>query len=53
MGTFLLALSTTALAVPTTIHHQGRMMDSAGTPISGAESVVFRLYDAQPGGNPV
>jgi hypothetical protein len=41
---------TLALAVPTQIAQQGRLLDSGGAPIEGAHSVEFTLYDAASGG---
>ncbi len=43
MLTLLIAL---ALAAPTDVHHQGRLLNAAGTPIDGSQSVTFTLFDA-------
>ena len=41
-----LLLSSAALAVPTELAHQGRLMDSVGVPYSGTHYLTFRLYDS-------
>jgi hypothetical protein len=48
-GALLLAGGVHA-AVPRTIHYQGRLTQSDGTPITGAFTVTLRLYDAPTGG---
>ena len=40
-----------ALAVPTVLQHQGRLHDSAGTPLDGTKSVTLTLFDASAGGD--
>ena len=42
----LLAFSSAALAVPTQIGHQGRVLDAEGIPAEGPHTLEFRLYDA-------
>jgi hypothetical protein len=41
----LLAFAGLALAVPQQIDYQGKLTDSAGAPISGATSMVFRIWN--------
>lgn len=41
-----LHLPSLALAVPTVLQHQGRLHDSAGTPLDGTKSVTLTLFDA-------
>ena len=41
----LLASAGLALAVPQQIDYQGKLTDSAGTPINGATSMVFRIWN--------
>jgi hypothetical protein len=42
-----LALSSPAFSsVPSRINYQGKLLDSIGTPLSGAHEVGFRIYDA-------
>ena len=48
-----LLLSTTALAVPMELTHQGRLLDSAGTPLDGPHDVTISLSDARTGGTTV
>ena len=51
---FLLALiPALAAAAPSTLSHQGRLLDSTGAPLDGNDSVTFTLYDAASGGNTV
>ncbi len=40
-----------AAQVPPKIHTQGYLTTSAGTPVDGPVVIVFRLYDAETGGN--
>ena len=40
-----------ALAVPTQLNHQGRLLDSAGLPIQGELPITFTLEDAEESGN--
>ncbi len=46
----LLLTSTSALAVPQTMAHQGRMFDSSGDSLDGAHDVTFSLFDGATGG---
>ena len=48
-----LALAAPALAVPYEMAHQGRLFDSSGTPLTGANSISFSLFDAPNGGSPL
>ncbi|MBN93637.1 MAG: hypothetical protein CL928_06105 [Deltaproteobacteria bacterium] len=43
--------SATALATPTRLSQQGRVLDGAGGPLSGSHTLVFTLYDEETGGN--
>lgn len=45
--------ASSALAVPTIVPHQGRLIDSAGTTLSGAHDIRFTLHDAPSGGTEV
>ena len=45
-----LLVSASALAVPSTALHQGRLFDSAGTPLDSTVDVSFALFDVQTGG---
>ncbi len=45
-----LLLSPPALAVPTTVHHQGRVFDALGDPMQGSDTVTLSLYDTPSGG---
>ena len=36
--------------VPSTMIHQGRLLDRSGAPVSGTQSVVYRIYDTATGG---
>jgi hypothetical protein len=47
----ILALALAAAAAPTTVAHQGRLLDAAGAPVHGARTILFELYDAAEGGN--
>jgi hypothetical protein len=49
----LIAWLAAALAAPSAITHQGRVLDAAGAPISGAQTVEFHLYAAPSGGAPL
>ena len=40
-----------ALAVPNVIPYQGRLTDAAGNALSGAQSVVFAIYNVSTGGS--
>jgi len=37
--------------VPQLITYQGRLSEATGTPLTGTHTIVFRLYDAEQGGN--
>ncbi len=39
-----------AAAVPMTMTHQGRLLDSGGSPVNGPVDLTFRLYDVAVGG---
>ena len=39
-----------AQGVPQTLLHQGRLFDSTGGPLSGRQTVTYRIYDAATGG---
>ena len=39
-----LALSSTAHALPTTLTHQGRLLDADGRPVDGLHAFDFELY---------
>ncbi len=39
-----------ASAVPTTLSHQGRLLDATGAPLDGDHDVTFRIYDVETGG---
>jgi hypothetical protein len=43
-------LATVAHAAPTTLTHQGRLVDASGAPIEGAHTVHVRIYDQPTGG---
>lgn len=49
----LAAAPSIALAVPTTLSHQGRLFDAADRPVSGTRTVGFELYRGPTGGSPV
>lgn len=40
----------TAFAVPNVLQYQGRLTDSAGNPLSGSQTIVFKLYSVATGG---
>ncbi|MGC2425290.1 MAG: hypothetical protein WA666_13170, partial [Nitrospirota bacterium] len=46
----ILAFSLSAFAVPQLINYQGKLTDSAGTPITGTKSVSFSIYNTSTGG---
>lgn len=46
----LLASASLATAVPQQIDYQGKLTDSAGTPLDGATSMVFRIWSGLTGG---
>ena len=45
-----LLLTTPSLATPTTLTHQGRLLDTDGRPVDGVHTLAFGLYDAADGG---
>ncbi len=46
----LLVSSSTAMAVPGQLTHQGRLLDQVGVPLDGAHQVDVALYDTPAGG---
>ncbi len=48
---FLSLLTALALAVPTSLTHQGRLLDGDGRPVEGDHTLSFSLYDASTGGD--
>ena len=44
LALLILIAPLTASAVPLELGHQGRLLDSTGTPLDGAEDLTFRLY---------
>jgi hypothetical protein len=46
----LFSISSLAYGMPNTINHQGYLTDDGGTPISGPQTVTFRIYDVATGG---
>ena len=46
-----LLLPLTATAVPTTMLHQGRLLDSGGVPLTGSQTVTFSIHDASASGS--
>lgn len=56
MRSFALAallLSTSALAAPMEVVHQGRLFDVSGNPQNGTLDITFRIYSAASGGAPL
>ncbi|PNU18569.1 hypothetical protein C2E25_16985 [Geothermobacter hydrogeniphilus] len=57
LGMILLAGLLTAVpllaAVPNTISYQGVLTDAGGTPLTGSQTVVFRLFSVATGGTPL
>ena len=49
----LTALAAAALAVPTTLTHQGRLLDADGRPVEGIHAFDFALFEGPVGGAPV
>ena len=45
-----LLLSTQAFAAPTVLTHQGRLLDSTGTPLTGSQTLDVALFDDPSGG---
>ena len=37
-------------SVPATLHYQGRLTDSAGSPVTGITDLTFRIWDSETGG---
>ena len=50
-----IALSTpaTALALPDTLSHQGRLLDAVGDPLTGTDDMTFTLFTVASGGTPI
>ncbi len=46
----LLLLPLLAVAAPSYINYQGRLVDTTGNPLTGAQSIVFKLYSVPSGG---
>ncbi len=46
----LAIVSSSALAVPTTTNHQGRLFDGLGAPLTGTHDITFEIYDAPASG---
>jgi hypothetical protein len=46
-----LLMSTSALAVPLELSHQGRLFDDSGVPLNGAHDLTLALHNAPAGGN--
>jgi hypothetical protein len=46
----IFVFSLSAFAVPQLINYQGKLTDSAGTPITGTKSVSFSIYNTSTGG---
>ena len=44
-------LTSLALAVPTSLTHQGRLLDGDGRPVEGDHTLAINLYDASTGGD--
>jgi|GEM_PF-7013579 len=49
--TVLLLLPAIASAAPLLINYQGRLVDTAGNPLQGAQSILFSVYTAPTGGS--
>lgn len=49
-GCIGLAVSLAASAAPTTVMHQGRLLDTLGQPISGSVTLDITFWDAESGG---
>ncbi|PKM97165.1 MAG: hypothetical protein CVU79_09595, partial [Elusimicrobia bacterium HGW-Elusimicrobia-3] len=49
--TVLLLLPALASAAPLLINYQGRLVDTAGNPLLGAQSILFSVYDAPSAGS--
>jgi hypothetical protein len=50
---FMVTTVTAALAVPTKLSQQGRLLDGDGDPLTGTHALIFSIYDAETGGNEV
>ena len=48
-----LAVPTTALALPHTMSHQGRLLDVVGSPLTGTQDLTFTLFTVPSGGAPL
>jgi len=42
-----------ALAVPMTLSHQGRLLDSSGAPLDGSHDLEFQIFDAASSGSEI
>ena len=51
MCVFLLVSLSYAAAIPKMINYQGYLADSTGTPLTGAYSMTFKIYDDSAAGN--
>lgn len=49
----VLLSSAPAFAVPTTVSHQGRLVDAEGDPVTGTQPATFALFTAADGGEQV
>lgn len=47
----MVSLCSVSFAAPNSFRFQGRLTDSGGNPIVGTPTVIFKLYDAETGGN--
>ena len=45
--------SVASAQVPTTMIHQGRLLDRAGAGVAGSQSLVYRIYDSATGGTAI
>lgn len=45
LALFFLLIPSLALAVPQFMNYQGKLTDSAGTPLTGTANITFSLYD--------
>lgn len=52
LWTMVCGLSTTSYAaIPHLINYQGKLLNSAGQPITGTANVTFKIYDVESGGS--
>ncbi len=51
MCVFLLVSTSFAAAIPKLVNYQGMLADSTGNPLTGAYSMIFRIYDDSTAGN--